>query len=169
MLDEQGLNRIYDISENGRIVGIGTGTVHLPVIPVCYCGVAISGVRRYTVIRQLHAFPSNFDKLVAKVARKLNMFGDRVQGQETLLADTIDFFCHSIRPVPLAAAHNKACVFGRGTAITDIQNKIVSFRGKCNFQSTHCSGHRMQVFFDFVRPWTQFSGAGHFAQKLVGL
>lgn len=131
MLDKQGLKRIYHISEDGRIVALRTGIVHLPAVPVCHCGAAISGVRRYTVIEQLHTVPSNLDKLVAKMGRRLNLFGDRVYGQETLLTDTFDLFCQSIRPLPLAAAHNKACVFARGTAITDIQNQIVSFRGKC--------------------------------------
>jgi hypothetical protein len=134
MLDDQGLNRIYDIEKNGRIVAIKTDTIHLPPVPVCHCGAAVSAVRRYTVIEQLRAALGNFDRLIAKVGRKLKMFGDRVHEQETLLADTFDVFCHNIRPLPLAAAHNKECVFGRGTAIIDIQNTIVSFRGKCNFR-----------------------------------
>jgi hypothetical protein len=64
------------------------------------------------------------------VGRKFNMFGCQVYGQETQLSETFDSFCHSIRPLPLAAAHNKDCVFGRTTTIIAIQSKMISFRGK---------------------------------------
>jgi hypothetical protein len=140
MLDEQGLDKIYEIDENRIIISIKTGAVHLSAVPICPCGAPVSGVRRYTVIEQLDAVPSNFDKLVAKVGRKLSSFGDQIHGHDTLLADTFDFFCHSIRPLPLAAAHNKEFVSSRGSAIINIQNNIVSFRGKYNFRSTHIGG-----------------------------
>jgi hypothetical protein len=148
MLDEQGLNRIYEIDENGVIISIKTDAVHLPAVPVCPCGATVSGVRRYTVIEQLHAVPGNFDKLVAIVGRKLSSFGDQIHGHETLLADTFDSFCRSIRPLPLAATHNKECVFSRGDTIISIQNRVVSFRGKYNFRQCTLVGSGDEVIYN---------------------
>lgn len=58
------------------------------------------------------------------------MFGCQVYGQETQLAESFESFCHSIRPLLLAAARNKECVFGLTTTIIAIQSKIISFRGE---------------------------------------
>lgn len=130
MLDTQGLNTIYDIDKNGNINTFKPELVDVPAVPTCDCGAAIT-CGRYSIIDKLHNCPNVFDRLLAKVGRKMNMFADRIYEQESILVDTFGIFCHNIRPNPLAARVNKQSLFARGTPIVnDVQNKIVNFRGK---------------------------------------
>ena len=104
-----------------------------PATPSCPCqhfvSSSVSGHRGYAKT-QKEDVETTFDRLLAKLGRKLDTFGANIAAHEQTLAESFHMFCSTVRPNCLAATANRKAVAARIGQSKGILAKIVAFQGK---------------------------------------
>ena len=128
--DRAGLSNLYNIDEAGNITGPRRNCREAANMPVCWCGASCSGIHRYDNIEKFNTMSDTVDKLVAKVARKLDFVSCLLAKNQRQLQETRESFLDEIRPNPLAARANRKQIAGRGNGLLELQRTVISFRGE---------------------------------------
>lgn len=144
MLDKQGLYKLFSRDKNGNLLYPVAEITRVPTAPRCHCGAVVT-TGRFAIIEQLRNVTITFDKLLAKMGRKMNMFADRICQQENVLAETFIIFCHNIRPNPMTAFSNKQSLFARGKPLDDVRDAVGNFRDEVvrPFERSMAALHKM--------------------------
>ena len=82
------------------------------------------------ITRQPDKFEGVFDRLIAKMGRKLALFGYFILKKEQDLQQTFDPLLQSIRPNPMAQDFNKRTLTTRGNELREVINQITDFRDR---------------------------------------
>ena len=81
-----------------------------------------------TVARQPMNFERVFDRLIAKLGRKMDIFGNLIFHRERDLQQSQDALLESIRPNPMAQDFNKRILTSRGHELRAVMDQIIDFR-----------------------------------------
>lgn len=81
-----------------------------------------------SILDQPAKFEGVFDRLIAKMGRRLDWFAHTITKHEKELTHDLESFVRSIRPNPLAAKFNKNLLTSRGSELRSLLSELSNFR-----------------------------------------
>ena len=148
VLDHQfGLERAFNLDRSGRILAVRQARAQpfTNLRLVCpTCGSRCKDTRRYALLEQLCNLSETVDRVLHKFNRKTRTLLKRMSHVRLELDRTFDHFCRNIRPGPLAAKDNEAVVLERGSAMSEIENEILLYKGLRKAPASHSRTNTVQ-------------------------